>query len=171
MHNFMGHALKLLLLYSSTIASCSTTDKKQETKTETHSDLVDITQKPITPKIASIDIDTLTIDKRTAVFYQPDSLQIEKRKKEVGVQDFMAGADDYIYSINTSSEYLEKQGLKVLDAKSKRFLKFVSADKKVQLVKLDTLPELWGICLFDPNKKPYYADMTMIEDEYKKYYK
>lgn len=116
------------------------------------------------------DSDTLVIDRRAAVFYQPDSLQMKKRMKQVGEADFRAGADDYLYSVNTSAEYLEKQGLPVLDAKNKKYLKFVSAGKLVQLIQLDTLKELWGIYLFDPKKKPYAADMTIIEDEYKSYY-
>jgi hypothetical protein len=60
--------------------------------------------------------------------------------------------------------------LPVLDAKNKKYLKFVLADKRVQLIKLDTLEELWGMYLFDPKKKAYAADMTIIEDEYKSYY-
>jgi hypothetical protein len=83
----------------------------------------------------------------------------------------MAGADDYIYYINISVEYLEKQGLNVIDAKNKNYLRFVSSDAKVQLIKLDTLPDFWGIYLFDPKKKPYYADIIDIETDYRNYFK
>jgi hypothetical protein len=38
-------------------------------------------------------------------------------------------------------------------------------------VKLDTLSELWGMYFFDPTKKPYYADITEIEEDYKSYFK
>jgi hypothetical protein len=30
---------------------------------------------------------------------------------------------------------------------------------------------LWGMYLFDPEKKPHYADITEIEDDYKNYFK
>lgn len=115
--------------------------------------------------------DTLTINSRSAVFFQPDSLQIENRKKEAGEANFRAGAGDYIYYINTSVDYLGKQALPVLDAKDMKYLRFVSANGVVKLVKLDTLPDLWGIYLFDPRNSPYYADIIEIEEEFKAYFK
>ena len=166
----------LLLVLSLTVFSCTTSDKKQERKPGT---LVSPTStKPkgriikngITTETSLLEGDTLTIAKTAAVFYQPDSLQIQKRMKQVGETDFRIGMDDYIYSVNTSVEFLQKQGLPVLDAKNRKYLKFVSADKKFQLIKLDTLQELWGMYLFDPDKKPHYADITGIEEDYKTYY-
>ena len=173
----MQLSLKLLLLYGLTLSSCATNDKKQEAKTEIQNSLADTTktvdtgQKHSGVKTLAVDTNILTIDTKAAVFFQPDSLQMEKRMKEAGEENFRAGADDYIYYINTSADYLEKHGLLVIDAKARRFLKFVTADKKVQLIKLDTLPDLWGLYLFDPRKKPYYADIIEIEDDYKNYFK
>jgi hypothetical protein len=166
----------LLLVLSLTVFSCTTSDKKQERKPGT---LVSPTStKPkgriikngITTETSLLEGDTLTIAKTAAVFYQPDSLQIQKRMKRVGETDFRIGMDDYIYSVNTSVEFLQKQGLPVFDAKSKKYLKFVSPGKEAQIVRLDTLQELWGMYLFDPKKKPLAVDMTVIEDEYKNYY-
>jgi hypothetical protein len=88
--------------------------------------------------------------------------------KETGEENFRAGAGDYIYYINTSADYLKEQGLSVIDAKNKKYLKFIMADKKVQL---DTLSELWGMYLFAPTKTPHFADITVIEDDYKNYFK
>lgn len=121
--------------------------------------------------LSPVQNDTLTIDAKAAVLYQPDSIQMQKRMQAVGEEDFRAGADDYIYYMNMSAEYLEKQGLKVLDAMDKKYLRFVFSGKTAQVIKLDTLPELWGIYFFDPMKKPYLADITMIEEEYGNYYK
>jgi hypothetical protein len=172
----MQPSLRLLLLLSLTVFSCATNDQKQEPKSDTNISSADTTLKADTAKTQIVanpiplDTDTLTIDRKAAVFYQPDSLQIERRMKEVGDADFRAGVDDYIYYVNTSAEYLEKEGLPVIDAKNKKYLKFVLADKQVQVIKLDTLEELWGMYLFDPRKKAYAADMTTIEDEYKNYY-
>lgn len=173
----MQPSLKFLLLFSLTISSCAANDQKQETKSETRISSVDTTQHVdmsqkqfVTKKLPS-DSDTLTIDTKSAVFYQPDNIQIERRMKETGEENFRAGADDYIYYVNTSADYLEKQGLSVIDAKNKKYLKFIMADKKVQLVKLDTLSELWGMYLFVPTKTPHFADITVIEDDYKNYFK
>lgn len=156
--------------------SCATKDQKQWQRAEPRVSLADTTLKGDTLQryraapAASIDGDTLTIDQASAVFYQPDSLQIEKRKRQVGEGDFRAGMDDYIYYINTSAEYLEKRGLPVMDAKNRTYLRFVMADRNEQLIKLDTLKELWGMYLFDPGKKPFYADIVEIEEAYQKYF-
>lgn len=175
-HFFMQHSQKLLLLFSLTLFSCAINDKRQEAKSETQvssvdtAQQVDTSQKQIVTTKPPSDTDTLTIDTKAAVFFQPDSLQMQKRMKEVGEENFRA-ADDYIYYVNTSAEYLEKKSLPVIDAKNKKYLKFVMTDKNVQFIKLDTLKELWGMYLFDPKKKPHYADMTVIEDDYKNYFK
>src|SRR5688572_25341352 len=104
MHHFIRPFLKLLVVCVLPFASCTTNSKKEEVVNEIQSTQVDTTQKRKIIKEITFDRDTLTIDTKTAVFYQPDSLRIEKRKKEVGIEDFMTGADDYIYYINTSSE-------------------------------------------------------------------
>jgi hypothetical protein len=166
----------LLLLSGLIIYSCATNDQKQEPKSDTlilsgnTIQKLDITKTQIMKELSPSVMDTLAIDKKATVFYQPDSLQIELRIKEVGAADFRAGADDYIYYVNTSAEYLEKQGLPVLDAKNKKYLKFILADGKIRVIRLDTLEELWGVYLFDPKKQPFAADISMIEEEYKKYY-
>src|SRR5215204_4930310 len=149
----MQPSLKLLLLLSLTVFSCATNDQKQEPKSDTHLSSADTTREADTTNMqiatqqSSLNADTLTIDGKAAVFYQPDSLQMEKRMKQVGEADFRAGADDYIYYVNTSAEYLEKQGLPVVDAKNKKYLKFVLGDRKTLVIKLDTLEELWGMYL------------------------
>ena len=165
------------LLCILTLSSCATRDDKQEIKTEVRYSTTDTIQQSHSSQ-TNLDIkeierngDTLIIDRKAAVFFQPDSLQKEKRMKEVGEKDFRAGADDYIYYINISAEFLEKQGLPVMNAKTKKYLEFVTTDKKAELVKLDTLRELWGMYFFDPTKRPYYADITEIEEEYKSYFK
>ena len=165
------------LFFVLTLSSCATKDNKQEVKTEVQYSTTDTTQQSYSQQ-TNLDIkeiegnsDTLMIDTKAAVFFQPDSLQMKKRMKEVGERDFRAGADDYIYYINISAKYLEKQGLIVMDAKGKKYLKFVKSDKKEQVVRLDTLNDLWGMYLFEPQKKPHYADIIEIENDYKNYFK
>ena len=126
----MQHPFKLLFLFSFAISSCVTNNQKRETKLETQISSIDTTQQvnlnqnKFETKELQSDRDTLTIDSKSAVFFQPDILQIEKRMKEAGGEDFRAGADDYIYYRNTAAEYVEKQGLPVIDAKGTKYLKF-----------------------------------------------
>jgi hypothetical protein len=118
----------------------------------------------------TMNLDTLTITKRSSVFYSPDSIQISKRKKEIGEETFYAGADDYLYYMHTSYDFLDSIKLPIFESKEKKYLKFVGNDKIEYIIKLDTLPELWGVYLFDPRKRPKIADMTNISDEVKNYF-
>lgn len=113
--------------------------------------------------------DTLIIDKKSAVLYAPDSLQIEKQKA-ISEQDFYTVADDNLYYMHGAREFLDSIKVTILDARDKRFLKFISSDKTQQIIKLDTLKELWGIYLFDPAKKPKQADILSITEEYNNYF-
>lgn len=119
----------------------------------------------------SMDNDTLIINTTTAVFTDPDSLQIEKRKKEIGEENFYAGSGDYIYYLNSAHEFLDSVKVKTIIVKGTKIIKFVSYDKSYQLIQTDTLPELWNIFLFNPNKRVKQIDMTIIDEEYKNYFK
>lgn len=83
----------------------------------------------------------------------------------------MIGADDYIFYLNNSLEFLEKQKLSINITKHEKVLQFILSDKSKVYIKLDTLQELWGIFLFDPHANPKLIDMTTIEEEYQNYYK
>lgn len=120
---------------------------------------------------ANSEADTLIIDRRSAVFYQATDAQIAKRKREIGEDTFYIGADDYLFSMHESYDFLETKKLPLIDAGDKRYVKFICSDKSVTMVFLDTLPDLWGFYLFDPRKKPLFADIAMMEEEYAKYYK
>lgn len=164
----MNSLFKLLFSCVLALASCAMNDNSKERSNVAHL-LSKVEDAP--PPVPPGETDTLTVDAKAAVFYQPDSLQIEARMKEVGEEDFRAGMDDYLYYLNQSWQYLEGQGLMLLDAKGKKFIKFVTTHNSIQLVRLDTVPELWGVYLFDPAKGSYHADMTTMEEEYKNYYK
>lgn len=114
--------------------------------------------------------DTLIINQTCAVIISADSLQIAKRKKELG-QDFYVGADDYAFNLNEAQKFLDSVKLKTFNCNGKKFLKFIYADKKQELINLTSLDELWKVYLFDPIKKSKSVDMTMIDEEYKNYFK
>lgn len=158
----------VLLFISCSLAACTANDKQQETNTF----LTDTLQKEDSIQQANLkaNTDTLMVTQNAAVFYEPDSLQMERRKKEVGEEAFYIGADDYLFYLNETYKYLEKKNLPVLLSQNKKYLKFVGNDSKATLIKLDTLPELWGVFFFDNTKAPQQIDLTMIEEEYKSYY-
>lgn len=115
--------------------------------------------------------DTLTIDEKSAVFFQPDSLQIERRKKKAGETDFYAGADDYIFYMNSALQFLDSVKLKTVEARDKKYLRFVGRDASQQLIRIDTLSELWGMYFFEPSKTARLANVLDIDESYSSYYK
>lgn len=152
-----------------TLAACSTQNGKSKIESQkTFEDSLNIDKNSPT---AITKFDTLAVDKKAAVFYWPDTTQIAKRKKEIGEENFYVGADDYLYYMHTSHDFLDSIKLTILDAKDKKYLKFIRSDKSQTVIKLDTLPELWGIYFFDPNKGQKLVNMTMIDEEYKVYFK
>jgi len=153
--------LSVLIFPGLFICSCEANDQKPKEETPQTETL----QQPSAVISYS---DTLFISTKSAVFFQPDSSIIAKRIEE---DDFRAGADDYIYYINESADYLEKQGLHVINAKGRKYLKFIWGSQSTQLVKLDTLPDLWGMFLFDAKQPPLYAEIVEIENDYKRYFK
>ena len=129
------------------------------------------TTKQSTEAVVTINTDTLLIDKDAAVFYSPDTTQLAKWKKEVGEDKFATVIDDWSFYMNSSGEYLKTTNLPVVDASDKKVLKFVKADKSVTLAGLDTLSNYWGMYLFSTTKEPQFANIIMMEESYKKYFK
>ena len=115
--------------------------------------------------------DTLVIENRSAIIYEPTDKRINKLKKEFGEEDFYTSADDYLFYLNESNKYLESQKMKIVMTKNDKVLKFILADKSVTTIKLDLEKEIWGIYLFDPKQQPKRIDMTAIDEEYKEYIK
>lgn len=163
------NSLTLITILVLILASCSI--QSDRVKPEPQHSFVDSASKKEKIVAKVLTFDTLTIDKKAAVFYSPDSLQMAKRKKEIGEEDFYTGADDYLSYMHLSHDFLDSVKLTILDAKDKKILRFIFNDKSKTFIKLDTLKDLWGIYLFDPSKKQKLADMTIIDEEYKHYFK
>jgi len=167
----MKYYIKYLPLLALILTAC--TKKESTTKNLDPNDSSTILKTPDRQKrvFNKQESDTMTITSKTAVFYVPDNKRIEERKKAVGEEAFMMGADDYLFYLNNSQEFLEKQKLTVNITEHEKILQFILTDKSKVYVKLDTLQELWGIFLFDPRTAPKLIDMVTIEEEYQKYYK
>ncbi len=124
-----------------------------------------------TVEISKNRIDTIVVKNQTAIIIEPTDKQIEKRKKEVGEQDFYIGADDYIWYLNESYEIFRKNKLNVLNIKNDKIIKFEMKNGNNTILELNGESELWQIYLFDPNLKPKKIHMTDSENEYKTYFK
>ncbi len=175
------HLQRFLLIILISFFSCGETDKTVVAKSQTDTSMQ---ATPVQDSFYGSDVksddydenfddeeskaDTLVIDSRSAVFFQPDSLAIEKKFKELG-DDFLVGMDDYLYYMHLSREHLEKKGVPIVDTKGYSYLKFLMADGSSQVVDLRKQEDLWGVYLFDPKTRPHYADILIIEEDYEKY--
>lgn len=160
--------MKLIALYGFTIVACT---NNQATHAGTGSFANQTIQQPLPPNTISDNGDTLIVYRKAAVFYGPDSLQIAKRRQAIGEDDFNAGIEDYAYNLNAVHDFLYSVKLPMLDAEKRKFITFVGINKSKQTILIDTLSELWGVYFFDPEKKARQVDMTVIEEEYKNYFK
>jgi hypothetical protein len=149
---------KIIILFF--LAASCTTEPDQKTENVAASNVP-----------ASVNTDTLDISLTTAVMYEPDSGAIAKRKKEIGEENFLIGADDYLNYMHLSSEFFEKEKFNIIHAKTKNVLRFTLSNGSKNIIRLDTVPELWGVYLFSPGQHPKLIDMTVTEDEYKTYFK
>src|SRR3954453_11235219 len=169
MRLFTKHSLKLIALFSFAIIACTNNNRAANTNADS------INNEPIQiylpPNTISANGDTLIVYRKAAVFYEPDSSKIAKRRQAIGEDDFNIGVEDYAYNLNAAHDFLLGTKLPLLDAKDRKFIKFISINTSAQTIRLDTLSELWGIYFFDPGQKAKQVDMTMIEEEYKSYFK
>jgi len=128
-------------------------------------------QMPIsTPIVVKVN-DILVIEKKAAIFIRPNDARIEKEKKKGDEEGFNTTSNDYLYYMATAQEFLDSVKVPIVDVSNEKFIRFTTNNRQGQLIEVGKLPELWSIYLFEPGKKAKQVDMTMIEEEYKDYFK
>ena len=115
--------------------------------------------------------DTMQIDFPAAVFYLPDSLQLEKIKELTDSAIFEAAMHEYFFQMKNARMSIKRDWprLKIVEAKNVRFLQF--QDKDPTYIDLNARNDSHGLILFHPAKKPHYADMMNIDTELGFYFK
>jgi len=111
--------------------------------------------------------DTLEINSRAAVFYYPDSIQLEKIKAGIGTSTFDAIMHEYYYQFRFVHIELGNQwpGIKIVEAKNARHLLFMKADKSREIIGLDTKYDPYGLFVFHPQKDPVQLELTNAVSE------
>ena len=148
-------------------ASCSDTPVTEErTPPKTTGNNQEIRKPPSTYQ------DTLIVDKVSAVFYYPDSIQLGKIKKLLDTGVFEGTMHEYFYQMRNAKMVIAKNWsvLKVIEAKNIRYLLFKKTGNKPTLVDLDSRGDPYGLFLFDPGKEPALVDMMNIEGELPSYF-
>ncbi len=111
--------------------------------------------------------DTLSIDFPSAVFYNPDSLQLEKMWA-ITDSGIMESQLHECYFLMRSSRFSLQSNwpeIKIIELKNARFLLFKHIDGEREYIDLDTRNDPCGILLFDGRKKARLADMANIDSE------
>ncbi len=111
--------------------------------------------------------DTLKINSAAAVFYAPDSLQLEKIKSVTTANVFDANMHEYFSLIKNAHSVIKKYyaQIKIIEAKNVRYLLFITADKITDCVDLDSKKDIYGLFIFNRQKPPVFTDMANIETE------
>ncbi len=117
--------------------------------------------------------DTLLIDFSAAVFYYPDSVQLQKIKAETDTMTYNGLMHEYFYQMRNAAGTIKKNwpGLLITHAKKYRFLLFKKNNGSSVCLDLDTKNDPYGLIVFNRQKDPLLADMTNLETDISFYLK
>ena len=117
--------------------------------------------------------DTMQIDFLAAVFYIPDSLQLEKIRELTDSAIFEAAMHEYFFQMRNARLSIKRDWpqLKIVEVKNVRWLLFHGKGNDSTYIDLNTRNDSHGLFLFQPGKKPHYADMMNIDTELSYYFK
>jgi hypothetical protein len=153
-----------LLLFSPAMLyiSCSGSPKNNTPGNKNHDYKDSIKGKP--PASFS---DTVIIGYPAAVFFNPDSIQLEKIKVVTDSMIFESNLHDCFYQMRYSRITLKKyfHKIKIIAVTNARYLLFKKAGGGNECIDLNTKNDPCGIIVFDGKKPPRLVDMTNIESE------
>ena len=118
-------------------------------------------------KPASSYNDTIKISSSSAVFYDPDSLQLEKLKAITNKQIFDGTMHECFYQMRNARIVLKKEypGIKIIEVKNVRYLLFKKINNETEIIDLNEKNDPCGVFIFDAVHSPRLTDMTNIETE------
>ena len=145
-------------------SSCSENSKNNNNKQEEQSAK---TKPPIIKKPGSSFNDTISVSVKAAVFYSPDSLQMDKIKgvNEKAIFDMLT--HDCHYQMQNARIVLTKYWpqLHVVEATKARYILFVKKNGSKIWIDLNNKNDICGLFLFDTKKDPVLVDMPNIDTE------
>lgn len=117
--------------------------------------------------------DTLWITTPAAVFFHPDSIQLQQFGKTSSHNVYESTTHESFFQMRNSRIVLKKYWprIRILEAHQFRYLVFRKSDRGTTIIDLDKQPNLYGLYLFHPGKEPELADMMNIETALGFYFK
>src|SRR5262249_16529716 len=143
--------------------------QKRETAKETQP----ATQPAPTKKIPSSFSDTLIIASKSAVFFNPDSLQWERMRATNPKNVYESDVHNCFYQMRNARMVLKQYypKVRIIETSKARFLVFVKSTNEKIYVDLDTKRDVCGIFIFDRKKDPELIDMMNIDTALGFYFK
>lgn len=124
-----------------------------------------VTKPPVIKKPPSSFDDTVIINSPSAVFYNPDSLQMEKIKSVNENRVYATITHDCFYMMQNARNVIRKHWprIRVVEVIKARYLLFVKKDQRKICIDLNAKNNICGLFLFDPKKDPELADMPNVD--------
>jgi hypothetical protein len=119
----------------------------------------------IAPKPPSSFDDTVVIDREAAVFYNPDSLQLDKIKSVNEKNVYETLTHDCYYMMKNAREVIQQHWsrIRIIEVIKARYLLFVKKDRSRICIDLNTRREMCGMYIFDLKKDPEAVDMPNVD--------
>ncbi|MBL0274037.1 MAG: hypothetical protein IPQ06_13430 [Chitinophagaceae bacterium] len=110
--------------------------------------------------------DTLKIDFPAAIFYSPDSFQLQKIKELTEERIFESQTHEYFFQMRNARMVLKKNWptIAIIEAKNVRYLLFKKSNTESASIDLNNY-DPYGLFLFNTQKDPHPADMMNIDSE------
>jgi hypothetical protein len=124
-------------------------------------------QNRIAPKPGSSFDDSITADPPVAVFFQPDSLQLEKIKAVNSRTIFVNLTHDSYYMMRNARQVIQKYWprIRILETSTHRWLVFRKSHDTARCIDLNKISDISGVFLFDGTKDPILVDMPNIDSQ------
>jgi hypothetical protein len=161
--NFNSWSLFIFLFPGVIYVSCINSTPHQTNS----SDLKSNYKEPAKKKPSSSFSDTIAVDFPSAVFYNPDSLQLEKIKAITDTMIFESTVHDCFYQMRNSMNVLKQHypHVRTIEVKNSRYIVFKKASGNTTCIDLNNENDQCGIIIFDGIQLPKLIDMTNIDSE------
>lgn len=150
-------------MVSIVLLACSCSQSPEKNNREAKKDQV--VKPAIIKKPPSSFGDTVVIDRESAVFYSPDSLQMEKIKSVNEKRVYEMITHDCYYMMQNARNVIRQNWprIRIVEVIKASHLLFIKKDMSKKIIDLDEKNDICGLFLFDPKKDPEPADMPNID--------
>jgi hypothetical protein len=123
-----------------------------------------VTKPSVVKKPPSSFVDTVIINSRSAVFYNPDTFQLKKIKSTYDKRVYDTQTHDCYYMMQNARNVIREHWpkLPVMEVNKARYLLFIKKDGHRMCIDLNTRSNMCGMYLFDPQKDPVPVDMPNV---------